>query len=201
MGATVMLLPCVGSAECSKRRLIRHGTFQRSVLPSGRPKKVIRSMAERLLKVSSGIEVPSEHVAQGRTARATRLANAENLQGRPPVHIQSTPSSPANTYAVVRYRDTWMATGRHHAEMLAVISPQQTDLGTAQAVCLPQDHFEHRPGIVPRPVDDVEYFRQHRVALPPQLRDNALSIFYRIVLRRGHVFPPVGHGHRGSDTS
>ena len=37
-----------------------------------------RSMAEILLEVSAGIEVPPEHVAQGRTATATRLAGAEN---------------------------------------------------------------------------------------------------------------------------
>ena len=66
-----------------------------------------RSMAEILLEVAAGIEVPTEHVAQGRTAMATRLESAENASERPLVRIQSSASLPANAYALVRYRDTW----------------------------------------------------------------------------------------------
>ena len=66
-----------------------------------------RSMVEILLEVASGIEVPSEHVAQGRTALATRLEGAENPRDRPLVRIQSSASLPPNAYALVRYRDTW----------------------------------------------------------------------------------------------
>jgi hypothetical protein len=66
-----------------------------------------RSMAEILLEVGAGIEVPSEHIAQGRTAMATRLASAENVRDRPLIRIHSSASPPANTYAAVRYRDTW----------------------------------------------------------------------------------------------
>ena len=64
-------------------------------------------MVEILLEVASGIEVPSEHVAQGRTALATRLEGAENPRDRPLVRIQSSASLPPNAYALVRYRDTW----------------------------------------------------------------------------------------------
>jgi hypothetical protein len=66
-----------------------------------------RSMAEILLEVATGIEVPSVHVAQGRTAAATRLAGAENLRDRPLVRIHSSGSPPADSYAAVRYRNTW----------------------------------------------------------------------------------------------
>jgi hypothetical protein len=66
-----------------------------------------RSMAEILLEVSAGIEVPPEHVAQGRTASATRLADAENPRDRPLIRIRSSPSPPADTYAAVQYRNTW----------------------------------------------------------------------------------------------
>ena len=66
-----------------------------------------RSMAEILLEVGAGIEVPAEHIAQGRTARATRLASAENVRDRPLIRIHSSASPPANTYTAVRYRDTW----------------------------------------------------------------------------------------------
>ncbi len=66
-----------------------------------------RSMAEILLEVSAGIEVPPEHVAQGRTATATRLAGAENPRDRPLIRIRSSASPPADTYAAVQYRNTW----------------------------------------------------------------------------------------------
>ena len=66
-----------------------------------------RSMAEILLELAAGIEVPPGHVAQGRTAKATRLKTAENRRDRPLVRIQSAASPPADAYAVVRYRGTW----------------------------------------------------------------------------------------------
>jgi hypothetical protein len=66
-----------------------------------------RSMAEILLEVSAGIEVPSEHVAQGRTAMATRLAGAEDPRDQPLIRIRSSASPPQNAYTAVRYRDTW----------------------------------------------------------------------------------------------
>jgi hypothetical protein len=66
-----------------------------------------RSMAEILLEVAAGIEVPADHVEQGRTAASTRLASAENTRDRPFVRIQSSASKPAESYAAVRYRKTW----------------------------------------------------------------------------------------------
>jgi hypothetical protein len=66
-----------------------------------------RSMAEILLEVAAGIEVPPDHVTQGRTAMATRLASAENPRDRPLIRIRSAASPPADSYAAVRYRDSW----------------------------------------------------------------------------------------------
>ena len=64
-------------------------------------------MSEILLEVAVGIEVPPEHVVQGRTALATRVAGAENLRDRPLIRIQSSASPPPDSYAAVRYRGTW----------------------------------------------------------------------------------------------
>ena len=66
-----------------------------------------RSMAEILLEVAAGIEVPADHVAQGRTAASTRLAGSEDPRDRPFVRIRSSASPPGDSYAAVRYRGTW----------------------------------------------------------------------------------------------
>jgi hypothetical protein len=84
-------------------------TISFGLLPRGPNEIAIltRSMAEILLEVAAGIEVPTEHVAQGRTAMATRVVSAESPRDRPLVRIQSSASAPAKSYASVRYRDTW----------------------------------------------------------------------------------------------
>ena len=66
-----------------------------------------RSMAEILLEVAAGIEVPADHVAQGRTAASTREAGSEDPRDRPFVRIRSSASPPGDSYAAVRYRGTW----------------------------------------------------------------------------------------------
>ena len=66
-----------------------------------------RSMAEILLEVGAGIEVPADHVAQGRTAASTRQAGSEDPRDRPFVRIRSSASPPGDSYAAVRYRGTW----------------------------------------------------------------------------------------------
>jgi len=64
-------------------------------------------MAEILLEVGAGIEVPADHVAQGRTAASTRQAGSEDPRDRPFVRIRSSASPPGDSYAAVRYRGTW----------------------------------------------------------------------------------------------
>jgi hypothetical protein len=72
-----------------------------------------RSMAEILLEVAAGIDVPAAHVADGRTLAATRVADAPNPRDRPPIRILSGPSQPPDPFAAVRYRGTsyWIDDG------------------------------------------------------------------------------------------
>jgi hypothetical protein len=64
-------------------------------------------MLEILLEVAYGIDVPEAHVSEGRTAAATRFASAQNLHGRPLIHVHSSASQPPKPFSAVRYRDTW----------------------------------------------------------------------------------------------
>ncbi len=66
-----------------------------------------RSMLAILLEVAVGIDVPDAHVSEGRTAAATRLADAPEPRDRPLVRILSGASPPANAFSAVHYRDTW----------------------------------------------------------------------------------------------
>jgi len=72
-----------------------------------------RSMAEILLEVAAGIDVPAAHVAEGRTLAATRVADAANPRDRPPIRILSGASQPPDPFAAVRYRGTsyWIDDG------------------------------------------------------------------------------------------
>ena len=66
-----------------------------------------RSMLGILLEVANGIDVPSADVSQGRTAAASRTADAADPHDRPLVRILSGPKPPASPYAAVRYRGSW----------------------------------------------------------------------------------------------
>ncbi|HBK04391.1 MAG TPA: hypothetical protein DDZ81_00865 [Acetobacteraceae bacterium] len=66
-----------------------------------------RSMAEILIDLAAGIEVPPEHVAERRTMPSTRLATAENPRDRPLVRIQSGPAVPPDAFSSIHYRNTW----------------------------------------------------------------------------------------------
>ena len=66
-----------------------------------------RSMAEILIDLAAGIEVPAAHVAEGRTVASARVASAEHPRDRPLVRILSGPAAPANAFCAVHYRDTW----------------------------------------------------------------------------------------------
>jgi hypothetical protein len=64
-----------------------------------------RSMLEILANLSSGVEVPKQHVAEGRATAAP----SENSQARifPFARIQSSEERPADAYAAVHYRGYW----------------------------------------------------------------------------------------------
>ena len=66
-----------------------------------------RSMLEILVEVSQGVEVPSEHVASGRTIMAARLASAGDARDRPLIRIRSGPTRPDDAFSIVTYRGTW----------------------------------------------------------------------------------------------
>lgn len=66
-----------------------------------------RSMLEILLEVSAGIEVPAEHVAEGRTQTGVVAAPGAPPLDQPIVHIYSGASRPEGAYAVTQYRGTW----------------------------------------------------------------------------------------------
>jgi len=66
-----------------------------------------RSMAEILNELAWGIEVPPEHVAEGRTLPSIRLASATDPSDRPLVRVLSGPTAPADAFTAVHYRGTW----------------------------------------------------------------------------------------------
>lgn len=66
-----------------------------------------RSMLEILLDFSNCIDVPAEHIAEGRTTPGYRLAGTESSAGPPLATIHSGPQPPADAYVAVRYRQTW----------------------------------------------------------------------------------------------
>ena len=64
-----------------------------------------RSMAEILIDLAAGIEVPAADIAEGRTAPSARVASAENPRDRPPVRILSGPAAPPDAFCAVHYRN------------------------------------------------------------------------------------------------
>lgn len=66
-----------------------------------------RSMLEILIEVAAGVEVPDEHVAEGRTVLASRLPEAQNPHDRPFVRILSGNTAPSDAFSAVQYRGTW----------------------------------------------------------------------------------------------
>ncbi len=66
-----------------------------------------RSMAEILVELAAGIEVPAKDVVERRTVPSARLASAENPRDRPLVRILSGPAAPPDAFSAIRYRDTW----------------------------------------------------------------------------------------------
>ena len=66
-----------------------------------------RSMAEILIELAAGIEVPAADVAEGRTVPSARLPSAENPRDRPLARILSGPAAPPDAFSAIRYRNTW----------------------------------------------------------------------------------------------
>ena len=64
-----------------------------------------RSMLEILAILSSGVDVPKQHIAEGRATRAA--AQEGDSQLFPIARIHSSRERPADAYAAVHYRDYW----------------------------------------------------------------------------------------------
>ncbi|HSN38703.1 MAG TPA: hypothetical protein VLT92_00790 [Burkholderiales bacterium] len=78
---------------------LRHGENEITLLT--------RSMMEMLVELSAGIDVPREHLAEGR-ARAMPESVATAGQGAGPLaRIHSGSEPPADAYVAVRYRNYW----------------------------------------------------------------------------------------------
>jgi hypothetical protein len=66
-----------------------------------------RSMVEILIEVASGIEVPDEHVAEGRTLAAPAEKSDAPPSEHPLVRVHSGSARPGNAFSAVEYRGTW----------------------------------------------------------------------------------------------
>jgi hypothetical protein len=62
-----------------------------------------RSMMEMLVELSAGIDVPQQHLVEGRARSAPEPVAGEN----PLVRIHSSSEPPPDTYVAVRYRNYW----------------------------------------------------------------------------------------------
>lgn len=66
-----------------------------------------RSMVEILIEIASGVEVPDEHVAEGRTLATPPAKSDAPPSERPLVRIHSGAARPSNAFSAVEYRGTW----------------------------------------------------------------------------------------------
>jgi hypothetical protein len=66
-----------------------------------------RSMIEIMAELAADIEVPGEHVADGRTSATPELSATASHYDRPQIRIQSGPTPPADAFTSVNYRNTW----------------------------------------------------------------------------------------------
>jgi hypothetical protein len=84
--------------------VLTYGALQRS----GNELAVLsRSMLEILNELAARIEVPAEHVAEGRTFANVALGPDVPARDLPVVRIHSGAAPPENGFAAVRYQDTW----------------------------------------------------------------------------------------------
>jgi hypothetical protein len=66
-----------------------------------------RSIMEILVELSEGVEVPAEHVAEGRVRPGTAPELKAGRRAGPAVRIHSGDGPPTDTYVSVRYRNRW----------------------------------------------------------------------------------------------
>lgn len=84
--------------------LLAYGALQRS----GNELAVLsRSMIEILQEFGARIEVPSDHINNGRTLANAQLGDGDQLRDRPVIRILAGAKAADDAFAAVRYRDSW----------------------------------------------------------------------------------------------
>lgn len=90
-----------------------------------------RSMLEIMLEIAAAIEVPPQHVKEGRTMPTPSVAASENLFS---VKIRSSRQKPSDIFTAIQYRDYWfwvddkdIASKRNFTLMMIFLSLTETD--------------------------------------------------------------------------
>lgn len=78
--------------------MARHGMAEISLLT--------RSLFDMLTEFSSGVDVPEQHLAEGRVKRMPGF-DTEPRSSAPMLRVRSGSERPGDAYATVRYRDAW----------------------------------------------------------------------------------------------
>lgn len=97
-----------------------------------------RSMAEILVELGSGIEVPAKDVAEGLTLPSARLASAANPRDRPLVRILSGQAAPPDAFAAVHYLDAWYWIDSHDFASKRVFTTLMVFFSLAETGVTPQ---------------------------------------------------------------
>ncbi len=98
------LREALGIGADKKEIQLDYGSLRHS---DGEIALLTRSMMEMLVEFSAGIDVPQQHLLEGR-ARAAPENLAQVIQGEAPLaHIHSGSEPPPDAYVAVRYRNYW----------------------------------------------------------------------------------------------
>ena len=97
-----------------------------------------RSMAEILIELGAGIEVPEEHITTQRTPPSLRRPDAEDPRNRPLARILSGSAPPADAFVAVSYRGTWYWIDDHDFASKRIFTLLMTFFSLAETGVVPQ---------------------------------------------------------------
>ncbi len=66
-----------------------------------------RSMLQIMVGMATEIDVPPEHVAEGRTVASTKPSGGEGSQIKDLIRIKTATTNPEDAFVSVRYKDYW----------------------------------------------------------------------------------------------
>jgi len=105
---------------------------------------ITRSMLEILLDIAAWIEVPEEHVAEGRVQATRSFDNDASDKFGPMLRIHSSENEPEDVFVAIPYRDRWFwVDDRDHPSksvftfLLIMFSLTDSDAGTPPVVTIP----------------------------------------------------------------